>query len=87
MLKPHQQNPQPPLPPPSALRFPRSNTLALTPGFPLLKQIRFLSLVQPVYPRLGPLLITVGKMMGEIVAFAVPYAFVLSGFATLFSGA
>lgn len=42
--------------------------------------------MQPVYPRLGPLLITVGKMMGEIVAFAVPYGFVLSGFATLFSG-
>ncbi len=43
-------------------------------------------MVVPIYPRLGPLLTTMSKMVAEIVAFAFPYLIILSGFATLLSG-
>ncbi len=34
--------------------------------------LRSLSFVVPVFPRLGPLLITVARMLNELVAFLLP---------------
>ena len=52
----------------------------------ILVWIRSLSIIIPVYPRLGPLLNTIFKMVADVVAFMFPYIVILSGFATMLTG-
>ncbi|KAG2453433.1 hypothetical protein HYH02_001656 [Chlamydomonas schloesseri] len=44
--------------------------------------LKFLYMLVPLFQRLGPLLNTVYNMMQELVAFALPFAAITSGFAT-----
>lgn len=48
--------------------------------------IRTLSIVIPVYPKLGPLLGTIYRMIGAIVTFMFPYVVILGGFASMLTG-
>ncbi|KAG2438699.1 hypothetical protein HXX76_005245 [Chlamydomonas incerta] len=44
--------------------------------------LKFLYMLVPLFQRLGPLLNTVYNMMQELVAFALPFAVITTGFAT-----
>ncbi|PNW75519.1 hypothetical protein CHLRE_12g529850v5 [Chlamydomonas reinhardtii] len=46
--------------------------------------LKFLYMLVPMFQRLGPLLNTVYNMMQELVAFALPFAVITTGFATSF---
>lgn len=45
--------------------------------------VRSLGMVVPIYPSLGPLLNTIARMAGEIVAFVIPMFVVMIGFSTM----
>lgn len=45
--------------------------------------VRSLGMVVPIYPSLGPLLNTIARMAGEIVAFVIPMFVVMLGFSTM----